>query len=84
MTVPYGVRESRGAVATSLVKHTVRSHVHAWPQGKRLVLTGCLAQRYGKDLAEQVPEADLIVGFERYGELAGALKEALGMPPGES
>lgn len=60
------------------------AELKAASQGKRLVLTGCLAQRYGKDLAEQVPEADLIVGFERYGELAGALKEALGMPPGSA
>ena len=29
---------------------------------KKVVVTGCLAQRYGAELAEQLPEADLVVG----------------------
>ena len=31
--------------------------------GARLVVTGCLAQRYGDELAQALPEADLIAGF---------------------
>ena len=31
--------------------------------GARLVVTGCLAERYGADLAEALPEADLVAGF---------------------
>jgi ribosomal protein S12 methylthiotransferase len=48
---------------------------------KKVVITGCLAQRYGQELAEQLPEADLVVGFERYGGLSGSLREVLGAPP---
>lgn len=48
---------------------------------KKIVVTGCLAQRYSNELAEQLPEADLVVGFERYGGLAGSLREVLGAPP---
>ena len=34
------------------------------PQGgKRLVVTGCLAERYGSELAEALPEVDAVVGF---------------------
>lgn len=51
-------------------------------QGMKLVLTGCLAQRYSAELAEQIPEADLVVGFERYGELPSAIRESLGLDPG--
>lgn len=29
---------------------------------KKVVVTGCLAQRYSEELAEQLPEADLVVG----------------------
>ncbi len=29
----------------------------------RLVLTGCMAERYGTELAEALPEADAVVGF---------------------
>jgi ribosomal protein S12 methylthiotransferase len=32
-------------------------------EGARLVVTGCLAERYGDELAEAMPEADAVVGF---------------------
>jgi ribosomal protein S12 methylthiotransferase len=31
--------------------------------GARLVVTGCLAERYGDELAAELPEADLVAGF---------------------
>ncbi|MGI9033483.1 MAG: MiaB/RimO family radical SAM methylthiotransferase [Acidimicrobiales bacterium] len=31
--------------------------------GARLVVTGCMAERYGNELAEALPEADLVAGF---------------------
>jgi ribosomal protein S12 methylthiotransferase len=31
--------------------------------GARLVVTGCLAERYGSDLAAELPEVDLVAGF---------------------
>ena len=31
--------------------------------GSRLVVTGCLAERYGDQLAEALPEVDLVAGF---------------------
>jgi len=39
---------------------------------QRLVVTGCMVQRYGKELATELPEVDLFVGlddFPRIGEL---------------
>jgi len=48
---------------------------------KKIVVTGCLAQRYREELAEQLPEADLVIGFEKYGGLSTALKQVLGAPP---
>ena len=35
---------------------------------KRLVVTGCLVERYGAQLPELLPEVDLFVGRGRYGE----------------
>ena len=32
-------------------------------EGARLVVTGCMAERYGDDLARALPEADLVAGF---------------------
>ncbi|MCU1357584.1 MAG: rimO [Acidimicrobiales bacterium] len=32
-------------------------------EGARLVVTGCLAERYGAELADALPEVDLVAGF---------------------
>jgi ribosomal protein S12 methylthiotransferase len=32
-------------------------------EGARLVVTGCLAERYGDELAASLPEADMVAGF---------------------
>ena len=37
--------------------------------GARLVLTGCMAERYGDELAAALPEADAVVGFANEGAL---------------
>ena len=31
--------------------------------GSRIVITGCLAERYGEELAEALPEVDHVAGF---------------------
>ncbi|MHB1583927.1 MAG: 30S ribosomal protein S12 methylthiotransferase RimO, partial [Acidimicrobiales bacterium] len=31
--------------------------------GSRLVVTGCMAERYGDELADALPEVDLVAGF---------------------
>ncbi len=31
--------------------------------GARLVVTGCMAERYGSEVADAIPEADLVAGF---------------------
>ncbi len=35
----------------------------ARPSGSRLVVTGCMAERYGDELAAELPEVDAVVGF---------------------
>ena len=39
-----------------------------------VVAVGCLAERYGKDLAESMPEADAILGFDDYPDIAARLR----------
>ncbi len=38
--------------------------------GARLVVTGCLAERYGDELAAALPEADAVVGFAGEGSIS--------------
>jgi len=42
---------------------TVLSLASAKAADARLVVTGCMAERYGSELAEALPEADLVAGF---------------------
>ena len=43
--------------------HTILSLDHNRNEGSKLVVTGCMAERYGDELAEALPEADGIAGF---------------------
>lgn len=45
---------------------------------RKVVVTGCLAQRYAGQLAADLPEAHLVVGFERYASLPDTLTRLLG------
>ncbi|HET9501613.1 MAG TPA: 30S ribosomal protein S12 methylthiotransferase RimO [Marmoricola sp.] len=45
---------------------------------KAVVAVGCLAERYGKDLADTLPEADAVLGFDDYPDIAGKLRSILG------
>ena len=40
--------------------------------GAKVVAAGCLAERYGSELAEALPEAQ-VLGFDDYGEIAARL-----------
>ena len=42
-----------------------------------LVVTGCLAQRYEKDLLQEIPEIDLMLGVNQYDQLIPAVERAL-------
>ncbi len=44
---------------------------------KALVVTGCLAQRYRKEILEEIPEIDAIVGTTGYEKIAEAIEEAV-------
>ena len=58
------------------------AELRAAQAGKRLVVTGCLAQRYHGELAGKMPEVDVMMGFERYAELPTVLRDVLDAPPG--
>ena len=43
-------------------------------KARAVVAVGCLAERYGKDLAETLPEADAVLGFDDYPDIAARLR----------
>jgi ribosomal protein S12 methylthiotransferase RimO len=42
-----------------------------------VVAVGCLAERYGAELATSLPEADAVLGFDDYPDIAGKLRSIL-------
>ncbi|GAA3875538.1 30S ribosomal protein S12 methylthiotransferase RimO [Streptomyces sedi] len=42
-----------------------------------VVAVGCMAERYGKDLAEALPEADGVLGFDDYADISERLNTIL-------
>jgi ribosomal protein S12 methylthiotransferase len=43
-------------------------------RAQAVVAVGCLAERYGKDLAASLPEADAVLGFDDYDDIAVRLR----------
>ena len=46
-------------------------------RARAVVAVGCLAERYGTELAEAMPEADAVLGFDDYADVAGRLQAIL-------
>ena len=42
-----------------------------------VLVVGCMAQRYPQELAEAIPEADAVVGFDGYADLPGIVDDVL-------
>lgn len=41
--------------------------------GRTVVAVGCMAERYGRELADALPEADAVLGFDAYSDIAERL-----------
>lgn len=44
---------------------------------RALIVTGCLAQRYQKEIRREIPEVDAVLGTNTYPQIADAIKEVL-------
>ncbi|TCO56700.1 30S ribosomal protein S12 methylthiotransferase RimO [Actinocrispum wychmicini] len=58
-------------------KDSVDTLLAAADTGAKVVAVGCMAERYGKELADSMPEAAAVLGFDEYPELADRLDEVL-------
>ncbi|TVT37490.1 30S ribosomal protein S12 methylthiotransferase RimO [Amycolatopsis rhizosphaerae] len=57
----------------SAKKDSVDTLLAAADTGAKVVAVGCMAERYGAELAESLPEADAVLGFDHYPDLAEKL-----------
>jgi ribosomal protein S12 methylthiotransferase len=61
----------------SAKKDSVDTLLAAADTGAKVVAVGCLAERYGAELARSMPEADAVLGFDHYPALARRLDDVL-------
>ncbi len=62
-------------------KDSIDTLLAAADAGRKVVAVGCLAERYGDQLAKSLPEADAVLGFDSYADIAARLDDvAAGRP----
>ncbi len=62
-------------------KDSIDTVLAAADTGKKVVAVGCLAERYGDELAASLPEADAVLGFDSYADIAARLDDVLAGRP---
>ena len=64
----------KDSVDTLLAAADLKASAGNGGRTRAVVAVGCLAERYGKDLAESLPEADAVLGFDDYPDIAARLR----------
>jgi ribosomal protein S12 methylthiotransferase len=65
------------AFVASAKKDSIDTVLAAADTGAKVVAVGCLAERYGSELAAALPEADAVLGFDAYPDLAVLLGDVV-------
>ena len=52
--------------------------------GQKIVVSGCLAQRYHEELKREIPEVDAFIGLDQIAEFPRIVREVLARPAAES
>ena len=65
------------AFVASAKKDSIDTILAVADTGTKVVAVGCLAERYGAELAAALPEADAVLGFDSYPDLAELLGDVL-------
>ena len=58
----------------SAKKDSIDAILAAADTGARVVVTGCLAERYGQELADSLPEAAAVLSFDDYADIADRVR----------
>src|SRR3954452_16477814 len=58
-------------------RESIDTLMAAHDTGRKVVAVGCLAERYGADLARELPEADAVLGFDDYTDIADRLDDVV-------
>ena len=64
----------KDSVDTLLEAADLKASADKGGKAQAVVAVGCMAERYGKELAESLPEADAVLGFDDYPDIASKLR----------
>ncbi|WP_459984357.1 30S ribosomal protein S12 methylthiotransferase RimO [Nocardioides sp. AN3] len=64
----------KDSVDTLLEAADLKSSANKGGRAQAVVAVGCMAERYGKELADSLPEADAVLGFDDYPDIAAKLR----------
>jgi ribosomal protein S12 methylthiotransferase len=67
----------KDSVDTLLQAADLKAQLSERGRPQAVVAVGCLAERYGSELAESLPEADAVLSFDDYADVAGRLQHIL-------
>ena len=62
---------------TEAKKESIDAIIGAAGDGRPVVAVGCLAERYGRELADELPEAAAVVGFDGYAGIGRTVEAVL-------
>jgi ribosomal protein S12 methylthiotransferase len=58
-------------------KDSIDTLLAAHDSGAKVVAAGCMAERYGAELAQSLPEADAVIGFDDYATIGDRLDDVV-------
>ena len=58
-------------------QESVRTILAAAATGTKVIATGCMAERYGRELAQELPEAGAVLSFDDYPDIETRLEDVL-------
>jgi len=64
----------KDSVDTLLEAADLKASANNGGRAQAVVAVGCMAERYGKELADSLPEADAVLGFDDYPDIAAKLR----------
>ncbi len=71
----------KDSVDTLLAAADLKGSAGQGGRARAVVAVGCLAERYGAELAEALPEADAVLGFDDYPDVASRVQSILAGTP---
>jgi ribosomal protein S12 methylthiotransferase len=72
------------AFVESAKKDSIDTVLAVADTGSKVVAAGCLAERYGAELADALPEAHAVLGFDSYADIAARLDDIVAGQPVET